>query len=1214
MERTDSLKHARTLVARTRARARSLLVAERVALLVAVYLVAAVAGGMIDYWLRLPAPVRWLAWLIALASVLWYARARILPALRFAPSLVDVALRIERSGPGRAAGLEGSLASSLELAGPGERDGDANDPRSLRGRAAREATSRVSGAHGLRVLDSHRARVALGWLVLSAIPLVALLAASPAMTARGALRVLTPWVQVEWPRRTMVVATGEQDVLPITRAVPLRAVLVRTNRGPGETRVAARIEGTIDGVRIEPRRVLLTAQGQRESVMLDGRTAVRAGVADRTPLAGEVYERLLELGEIMPPAESGVATPSTAELSVTFETQDDTSEPVRVRLSAPPEIVAARATIDPPAYASGVPLLSFASGERDLGTGADARGAVDLVLAGSRVHVSVEFSEDVSLAAASREAIRTALSDAGDPDATLEVMPRAWELSWIARSDARIPLRAIDLQGLTMRDDAVFSFGVSPDAPPSPAVIEPARDESVLPSAAVDLAVRASDDVLLASLALETQRAVAPKDSAGAPAEPEGQPTALSHATEPGAVLEARARLDLSTLTLSPGDELWITALASDTFSFEGATHEPVRTAPRKLRIISASDFVEQVRAELTGVRQSAIRADEEQAALAERIARGEARPDDARTQRSITDQIAAQRRFVRDLEERVARNRLSDDGIEGLLRDAGEALDEAARASDQAREEIERAAEQERAAGAAGDQQRVRDELASVVSMLDRGEDGWVARRAIEELLREQRSLTADTERASRETLGRALDELTPQQRRTLEDLAERQRQQGEEAQRAIDDLQSRSEQLRETDPELSRGLRQAAQRAREQGVPRQMEGAAQQIDQNQTQQAQQSQQDAIESLEQMLEDLEDSQRGRDAALRRLLADVKQTIADLVMTQEREIGELGRAQEGTRGAAGLDAGMIALHTRTLSAVDRIGEAGRELLPVLREVRAAGDQQIAAITSLRSSDLPAADGAEQESLRHLQQALAETERLDDRAADRESRRQRSELRKAYREMLELEVALRDATATYAGAEVTRRQRAEVRAIGERQETLRMSLRELESQSSVLADAPTFGLAHAQLDARAIDAVSDLRAGDPSERAVRRQGSMVRILQSLVKSLDETPPEEQFRDGQQGGGAQGGEQQGQPPPVIPPLAELRLLRGLQGEALALTRDAADLGAEPSEIDALAQLQEDVAARAQAILETMNSSSPAGEQQGDGADPTPQMRGS
>src|SRR5690606_31635188 len=102
-------------------------------------------------------------------------------------------------------------------------------------------------------------------------------------------------------------------------------------------------------------------------------------------------------------------------------------------------------------------------------------------------------------------------------------------------------------------------------------------------------------------------------------------------------------------------------------------------------------------------------------------------------------------------------------------------------------------------------------------------------------------------------------------------------------------------------------------------------------------------------------------------------------------------------------------------------------------------------------------------------------ARAEAERLDEQAGDREAARKRGELRQAYRELLERQAAIADETLPLVGAEIDRRARAQVRALGQRQEGLGETLAEIRRSTAELADAAVFDLAHRRLDAASADA-------------------------------------------------------------------------------------------------------------------------------------------
>src|SRR5262249_51858283 len=153
------------------------------------------------------------------------------------------------------------------------------------------------------------------------------------------------------------------------------------------------------------------------------------------------------------------------------------------------------------------------------------------------------------------------------------------------------------------------------------------------------------------------------------------------------------------------------------------------------------------------------------------------------------------------------------------------------------------------------------------------------------------------------------------------------------------------------------------------------------------------------------------------------------------------------------------------------------------------------------------------------------------------------------LRKVYREALEQQVGLKGETDPFIGKAVDRRDRMKVRGLGERQETLRTSLDELRKKTQELTEASVFDYAHKRLDQAASTAGKKLRAGQADRAVARNQESAVRILMSLVQALDDqAKKDDEFREDQNSGGG-GGAGGGQKPPLIPPLAELRLLRSM-----------------------------------------------------------------
>ena len=414
-----------------------------------------------------------------------------------------------------------------------------------------------------------------------------------------------------------------------------------------------------------------------------------------------------------------------------------------------------------------------------------------------------------------------------------------------------------------------------------------------------------------------------------------------------------------------------------------------------------------------------------------------------------------------------------------------------------------------------------------------------------------------------------------------------------------ALQDLEDRSEQMAEVDPAQAQAMAQAAQLGQRSRVEETLDQAAQNIAQNRTQQAQQQQQAAAQALQEMLEELDNAGRNRDQALRRVLASAIESIQSLIKQQEGELALLAKAMQ-TDEFDLLDTGMIRLHQNTLGVAGELATSFQELAQVADIIREAADEQSTAIVELRDANTQGAEESELESLDALNRALAEAERLDEEAAQRDQDRKLQELRKAYRDMLEQQVAIRAETKPFVGIDLARRQRAQVRGLGGRQEALRELIAQLPEQYEELSQAPVFEFAHERIDEALATASETLSGAVVNAAVIRRQDSAVRLLRSLVRALEDLEQDEEaFREGEQEGGEGGGSGQQGEQPMIPPIKELLLLRALQQEAADLTKAVNDdASAEQEEITDVAAMQRGLAEQAKSLIDRLQQQQPAG----------------
>lgn len=1179
-----------------RSRARTLLVLRGLAAVVACVLLALVVVGLIDYALRTPWGFR-AGVLVALVAGLGLAFRRfVLPAARFNPPLHEIALRVERSDAGRKAGLDGILASGLEFS---ERPGATPLERALAADVARKGEGLWTRSLVGAVLTPRQALMAGAGLLAAVAIAVGPAFVRPDLVSIAASRVLAPWAGAAWPTRTEIVDATRTTIHPAGEVLAIRGVLTRSHRKPGQTRVVANYRVLREGQDAgEVQTVVLTSQKRLESVDQES----------GEPVEGELFERLLEPGSL------GLGGTRDEEITLEYwlETEDSATARASVLVVTPPALVKATARVEPPAYAR--EALAAIEPERagathQLAPVVSGTSPMPTPLVGSRVTVAIEHSKDVMIegeGAAREAALARALGVERVPDgmeATLE--PRRWTLSWMLSGPTTFRVRAADRHGLSSPDEAVMTIDAVSDAPPTAAVTEPAADEAVLATAVVPVTGEGRDDIEVASARVEMTIARAPGASTGAGAEPAGAATDLAAPVTPDAPARAvasSATLDLAKLELQPGNEVWLVAAAKDRFSLEGATHEEARSTPRRLRIISEPELLEELRAELQSVRQAAMRLDAEQAELLRAVGTEPPPRDLAERQAALGERIATQRQTLERLAGRSARNNLQDNALDGLLSDARSMVADAAGASQRAAQSIQNASRQgedetpslsdEERQEIAEAQEQVRDELGQLVQLLDNGQDAWVARRSVERLLAEQRRLLQQTSDLAGRTTGRSVGELTPDERSELDRIAERQSEAARQAADALDELSERSRELRDMDAAQAQAMAVASQRGRNSNVASTLEEAAQQVSQNQTNAATERQREAIETLEEMLEDLDSAEQRRDEALRRQLSSIIESLDGLIEQQDVQISLLTRAIGGA-SPAGLDQGMLRLNQNTLGVLDQITSAGREMERVGNLTLAAATAQSEAIVALREPvDLERAGTTERLSASRLREAKAEAERLEKEAAERDNSRKRRELRQAYREALERQTDLLGRATPLMGRELDRRDRAAVRQAGEQQEALRVTLEELRTKTEELADAQVFSFAHDRIDASMSAAAGSMREAKVDRAVVRNQEGAARLLQSLLAALQDPKNERDFRDQESGGGSGGGQGQGGQQ-LIPDLAKLRLLREMQQYVLEATRVASDDpgSTTPEDVAALGDLQRALSEQGRELMEQM-----------------------
>ena len=134
-------------------------------------------------------------------------------------------------------------------------------------------------------------------------------------------------------------------------------------------------------------------------------------------------------------------------------------------------------------------------------------------------------------------------------------------------------------------------------------------------------------------------------------------------------------------------------------------------------------------------------------------------------------------------------------------------------------------------------------------------------------------------------------------------------------------------------------------------------------------------------------------------------------------------------------------------------------------------------------------------------------------------------------------------------------QLDRRQLVEARLLSAAQDKIRVGISDLKAQMTELDKSKVFSLVHNQIDRLSKAASDGLMQGDVGIDVTDQQERIANSIGRLVQALEElsSPPEEfaQERQGGGGGGGDGGQ-------LIPPVAELKLLRGMQEQVYDQTQ--------------------------------------------------------
>lgn len=1114
---TQELGHVRRV-------ARWLLLTQHLARFACVATVLAVFLGTADWALRLPGWLRLLVGLcVAGSGAVWLGR-RLRAAIGFRPRLSLLALRAERLHPQ----LAGWLASGVELADPSHFNSEAAG--SLIQESVTQAQRKLSGLSLRQMIDS-RQTVRVSLLAgLALLGLAVTVAAAPGACRTAALRWAWPMGDTQWPRWTSVRSLVAETVWPADTPLHLRARVERGYHRGMRTWARYRLVGPT-GLRGDWQTLLMNEQGG----FIDDPSA--SGPAPGT------FERLVDLPEVKSPGLSG----PLPGVEFCFVAGDDQSEVQRIQVEERPAARSVTATITPPGYSRG--LVDPQTVELHLQQGQIAGAAG---LAGSTVDLRVVFNQPIRVpshgwdgffpglvGSSSAAVVGEAAAEPGWAGAVV----KSFELSQTVQT----AIRLVNQHGLTSSSERLYRFEAIADGPPAVSLVKPDYDESVLATARVPLEAVARDDVGVEELAIELTVEQTAGQTEDGPAPAGGADRVVQAGGRQPQVSVAHS-LELGRMQLRPGDQVVLTGVARDGFEDQGQRRSPVRSTPRKLRIIDPATLMDQVRTDLAGVRQQAVLLEAQQRTLLDSDS-----PNTAGSQQQLTAHLSSQAQQIAALSARMERNQLDVDEAAGLYQmvqqssgltgNAVQASRSGYEALGRAQRDPDRAAEHR--AQASAHQQGVIDNLAKLIDLLDQGKDALALQAKLQQIRAIQEAIAADARQLMPRTLGRPIEQLNKPDQQAVSDLADRQ----EAVAKQIDPLQQRMQaaadalarQGRSADDQAAAAtLTEAGSIARRQGLAETLRQAAGKTRGNRLSDAGQDHQQALDVIDQMLDQWDRMQERRQAILHRRLVELVQSIRKLLEQQQGQRDRLEQAVD----LAGLDRSQGDVRRRTMVTAQE-ARTSASAADVAGRLDRAVEDQTAAVVALGDLRREPAAKAQDLAIENLKKALELAQQMRQQAQAGEASKRRQALRQEYQKLAQQQEEIRELTGPLTGLEVpTRMERAKLVRLGHREADLKVSAKRLLPQ---VEQTLVFTHLHRRIDQAATQIASELRRLTANEETLAMQSGVAAMLMQMADALaqDQADPTYSSQPGSGGGG--GG---GSPPPVVPPLAELKLLRGLQ----------------------------------------------------------------
>jgi hypothetical protein len=812
-----------------------------------------------------------------------------------------------------------------------------------------------------------------------------------------------------------------------------------------------------------------------------------------------------------------------------------------------------------------------------------------------------------------------------------------------ATESFRFRLHATDVDGFTNTAAEEFECVVKPDQLPTVVIEKPRADEDRTAVSVIPLQALAEDDFGIQELTLSVDR-VSTKTHWDIPlvrdaAAVDGTQWAAVDSTNELQRFRANYAWDLSQLKdahLQPGDTLEYGVIVKDNFQLNGATHPAVASGKMRIVIISQEELTTKVIDGLTAaaeqakaLKQSQETTQQQTSNLSREIA---AKPQMDEADKSAAEQLSAQQsniasqtkslgQTLADLQSRMEQNKSENQELKSTVREVGDLLNStaensmknAAGALDVIRNPADKADRDKAIQDAQTNQAASTDALQRALDRMGNVGSLSKAMQNIQQMLAAQQKLSADTAAAGKSTLGQSRDQLTPQQRKKLDDLSQQQKDLATRSAQMLKDMARDASKLAKSDPVAAAAMKQAAETAKAENVAGNQDNASKAVQQNQQSEAGEAQKQAEEGMSKMLNDLHQAEKQKLQELAEKLADLQQQLALLIGQQaghnldnlNLQGGDVLAAVDSTIRAdlfnqaqrdpnvpmPPIEVGLL------ISMQDQTEHNARDLVSAIQDLPKgadaanqltdAADQMMRATVNLRQGKLAEAyDPSQVEALAALVRIKKEIDAQKDDVDQKNDDQKKDSIREGYTALLaeQKELIARtsqlDGTPKEDDGSLSRRAALQLSQISFDQGKLADTAEKMDPDLATLGSI-VYSFANR-------DIVKNMR-GVKEQLSNQQTGAVTQGLQqqvageleAMIRDLTVKPRDKKTKKDSKPPSGDGGGSMPPPPPSMPSEAEFRLIKDMQlsvnDSTLMMSRQPA---VDKTMLVSLAQRQEDL----------------------------------